>query len=137
MGVLGRKMKTLGARSANPNIVQQQTPYLAALQRVTRLEDPAPDTATVRRRVGPVMQVPVGTLARLFFTSPHLSRCCYHSSPTNPSTNTPPSWLYLVTFNGLWVAFPIWILWEGYRAMGSAMSQAEMVDLVKYLNKKA
>lgn len=45
------------------------------------------------------------------------------------------SWLYLVTFNGLWVAFPVWILWEGYRAMSSAMSQAEMVDLVNYLGK--
>ena len=45
------------------------------------------------------------------------------------------SWLHLVFFNGLWVVFPIWILWEAYRAMSSAMSQAEMVDLVNYLKK--
>jgi len=46
-------------------------------------------------------------------------------------------WLYLVTFNGLWVVVPLWILYEGYQAIGSAMSQSEMVDLVNYLNKKA
>jgi hypothetical protein len=45
------------------------------------------------------------------------------------------SWLYLIFFNGLWVVFPIWILWEAYRAMSSAMSQTEMVDLVNYLKK--
>ena len=44
-------------------------------------------------------------------------------------------WLYLTFFNGLWVIFPLWILWEAYRAMSSAMSQAEMVDLVNYLKK--
>lgn len=44
-------------------------------------------------------------------------------------------WLYLTFFNGLWVVFPLWILWEAYRAMSSAMSQAEMVDLVNYLKK--
>jgi Sec-independent protein secretion pathway component TatC len=45
------------------------------------------------------------------------------------------SWLYLAFFNGLWVVFPLWILWEAYRALSSAMSQAEMVDLVNYLKK--
>jgi hypothetical protein len=44
-------------------------------------------------------------------------------------------WLYLTFFNGLWVILPLWILWEAYRAMSSAMSQAEMVDLVNYLKK--
>jgi hypothetical protein len=44
-------------------------------------------------------------------------------------------WLYLVFFNGLWVVFPVWILFEAYWAMSSAMSQAEMVDLVHYLKK--
>jgi hypothetical protein len=50
-------------------------------------------------------------------------------------TNVRISWLYLVFFNGLWVVFPAWILWEAYSAMSSAMSQAEMVDLVNYLKK--
>lgn len=45
------------------------------------------------------------------------------------------SWLYLTTFNGLWVVVPLWILYEAYQAMSSAMSQAEMVDLVNYLKK--
>jgi hypothetical protein len=45
------------------------------------------------------------------------------------------SWLYLFFFNGLWVVVPAWILYEAYRAMSSAMSQAEMVDLVNYLKK--
>jgi hypothetical protein len=45
------------------------------------------------------------------------------------------SWLYLAFFNGLWVVFPLWILYEAYQAMSSAMSQAEMVDLVNYLKK--
>jgi hypothetical protein len=45
------------------------------------------------------------------------------------------SWLYLTLFNGLWVVFPLWILYEAYRAMNSAISQAEMVDLVHYLKK--
>lgn len=45
------------------------------------------------------------------------------------------SWLYLFFFNMLWVVFPLWILYEAYKAMSSAMSQAEMVDLVNYLKK--
>lgn len=44
-------------------------------------------------------------------------------------------WLYLFFFNGLWVVFPVWILYEAYAAMSSAMSQTEMVDLVNYLKK--
>jgi hypothetical protein len=48
---------------------------------------------------------------------------------------TDARWLYLTFFNGLWVVIPLWILWEAYRAMSSAMSQAEMVDLVNYLKK--
>lgn len=45
------------------------------------------------------------------------------------------SWVYLVFFNGLWVVFPVWILYEAYKALSSAMSQSEMVDLVNYLKK--
>ena len=45
------------------------------------------------------------------------------------------SWLYLAFFNGLWVVFPLWIIWEAYSAMSAAMSQTEMVDLVNYLKK--
>lgn len=44
-------------------------------------------------------------------------------------------WLYLAFFNGLWVVFPAWILYEAYQALGAAMSQAEMVDIVHYLKK--
>lgn len=46
------------------------------------------------------------------------------------------SWIYLAFFNGLWVVFPLWILYEGYCALTSAMSHAEMVDLVNYLKKE-
>ncbi|KAF2015400.1 Emopamil-binding protein [Aaosphaeria arxii CBS 175.79] len=56
-------------------------------------------------------------------------------SPNLDTSNWMYLWLYLAFFNGLWVVFPLWILWEAYRAMGSAMSQAEMVDLVNYLKK--
>ena len=45
------------------------------------------------------------------------------------------SWLYLALFNLLWVVFPLWVLYEAYQALGAAMTQAEMVDLVKYLKK--
>lgn len=45
------------------------------------------------------------------------------------------SYIYLLLFNGLWVVFPGWILWEAYCALSAAMSQAEMVDLVNYLKK--
>lgn len=45
-------------------------------------------------------------------------------------------YLYLAFFNGLWVVIPLWILYEAYQAMSSAMSQAEVVDLVNYLPKK-
>jgi len=44
--------------------------------------------------------------------------------------------VYLALFNGLWVVFPLWILWEAYSAMSQAMSQAEMIDLVNYLKKE-
>jgi len=37
--------------------------------------------------------------------------------------------------NGLWVVFPLWILYEAYQTMSASMSQAEMVDLVNYLKK--
>ncbi|KAF2277789.1 Emopamil-binding protein [Westerdykella ornata] len=56
-------------------------------------------------------------------------------SPNLDTSNWMYLWLYLVFFNGLWVAFPLWILYEAYRALGSAMSQAEVVDLVNYLKK--
>ncbi|KAL5391221.1 hypothetical protein PMIN03_003255 [Paraphaeosphaeria minitans] len=61
----------------------------------------------------------------------------FTGSPNLDTGNWMYLWLYLFTFNGLWVVFPVWILYEGYAAMSSAMSHAEMVDLVKYLNKKA
>ncbi|PVI06357.1 Emopamil-binding protein [Periconia macrospinosa] len=59
----------------------------------------------------------------------------FTGSPNLDTSNWMFMWLYLVFFNGLWVVFPLWILYEGYSAMTSAMSHAEMVDLVKYLKK--
>ncbi|KAH6852188.1 Emopamil-binding protein [Alternaria alternata] len=56
-------------------------------------------------------------------------------SPNLDTSNWMYLWLYLAFFNGLWVVFPLWILYEAYRAMSSAMSQSEMVDLVNYLKK--
>ncbi|KAF2795603.1 Emopamil-binding protein [Melanomma pulvis-pyrius CBS 109.77] len=56
-------------------------------------------------------------------------------SPNLDTSNWMYLWVYLTFFNMLWVFFPLWILWEAYRAMSSAMSQAEMVDLVNYLKK--
>ncbi|OAK97090.1 Emopamil-binding protein [Phaeosphaeriaceae sp. SRC1lsM3a] len=56
-------------------------------------------------------------------------------SPNLDTSNWMYLWLYLIFFNGLWVVFPLWILWEAYAAMSSAMSQTEMVDLVNYLKK--
>jgi hypothetical protein len=66
----------------------------------------------------------------LFITRPH--RNSYHNTNKTNTILTKFRWLYLAFFNGLWVIFPLWILWEAYRAMSSAMSQAEMVDLVNY-----
>jgi hypothetical protein len=74
---------------------------------------------------------------------PHLNPCTPHTVPTRCRTSPyllnlltlDARWLYLVFFNGLWVVFPVWILYEAYKAMSSAMSQAEMVDLVNYLKK--
>ncbi|KAF2736227.1 Emopamil-binding protein [Polyplosphaeria fusca] len=56
-------------------------------------------------------------------------------SPNLDTSNWMYLWLYLTFFNMLWVVIPLWILWESYSAMSSAMSQAEMVDLVNYLKK--
>ncbi|KAL1796613.1 hypothetical protein ACET3X_005153 [Alternaria dauci] len=56
-------------------------------------------------------------------------------SPNLDTSNWMYLWLYLTFFNGLWVVFPLWILYEAYQAMSSAMSQSEMVDLVNYLKK--
>ncbi|KAF2003158.1 Emopamil-binding protein [Amniculicola lignicola CBS 123094] len=56
-------------------------------------------------------------------------------SPNLDTSNWMYLWLYLAFFNGLWVVIPLWILVESYWAMSSAMSQAEMVDLVNYLKK--
>ncbi|KAF2248473.1 Emopamil-binding protein [Trematosphaeria pertusa] len=56
-------------------------------------------------------------------------------SPNLDTSNWMYLWLYLFFFNMLWVVFPLWILYEAYKAMSSAMSQAEMVDLVNYLKK--
>jgi hypothetical protein len=69
----------------------------------------------------------------LFITRPH--RNSHNSTNKTNIVLTDLSWLYLAFFNGLWVVFPLWILWEAYRAMSSAMSQAEMVDLVNYIKK--
>jgi hypothetical protein len=68
----------------------------------------------------------------LFISRPHRTKNLIKKLHV---TNVRISWLYLVFFNGLWVVFPAWILWEAYSAMSSAMSQAEMVDLVNYLKK--
>ncbi|KAL6704835.1 hypothetical protein ACN47E_007518 [Coniothyrium glycines] len=57
-------------------------------------------------------------------------------SPNLDTSNWMYLWLYLIFFNGLWVVFPVWILWEAYQAISSAMSQAEMVDLINYLKKE-
>ncbi|KAF2821417.1 Emopamil-binding protein [Ophiobolus disseminans] len=59
----------------------------------------------------------------------------FTGSPNLDTSNWMYLWLYLIFFNGLWVVFPLWILWEAYSAMSSAMSQTEMVDLVNYLKK--
>lgn len=59
----------------------------------------------------------------------------FTGSPNLDTSNWMYLWLYLAFFNGLWVVFPGWILWEAYQALGSAMSQAEMVDIVHYLKK--
>ncbi|KAF2678168.1 Emopamil-binding protein [Lentithecium fluviatile CBS 122367] len=59
----------------------------------------------------------------------------FTGSPNLDTSNWMYLWLYLVFFNGLWVVFPVWILYEAYKALSSAMSQAEMVDLVNYLKK--
>ncbi|KAJ4331739.1 hypothetical protein N0V87_008917 [Didymella glomerata] len=57
-------------------------------------------------------------------------------SPNLDTSNWMYLYLYLLFFNGLWVVFPGWILWEAYRSISAGMSQAEMVDLVQYLGKK-
>ncbi|OCK99118.1 Emopamil-binding protein, partial [Cenococcum geophilum 1.58] len=57
-------------------------------------------------------------------------------SPNLDTSNWMYLWVYLVFFNTLWVWFPLWVLYESYKAINSAMSQAEMVDLVNYLGKK-
>ena len=66
------------------------------------------------------------------FSLPFLYTVWFRDSGSRLTSN---SWLYLAFFNGLWVVFPLWVLYEAYRAMSSAMSQAEMVDLVNYLKK--
>ncbi|KAF2638595.1 Emopamil-binding protein [Massarina eburnea CBS 473.64] len=60
----------------------------------------------------------------------------FTGSPNLDTSNWMYLWLYLTFFNGLWVVFPLWIMYEAYQAMSSAMSQAEMVDLVNYLRKE-
>jgi hypothetical protein len=59
----------------------------------------------------------------------------FTGSPNLDTSNWMYFWVYLTFFNGLWVVIPLWILYEAYSAMNSAMSQAEMVDLVNYLKK--
>jgi len=60
----------------------------------------------------------------------------FSGSPNLDTSNWMYTYLYLAFFNGLWVVIPLWILYEAYQAMSSAMSQAEVVDLVNYLPKK-
>jgi hypothetical protein len=67
-----------------------------------------------------------------FFSHQSSHRSSFSALLSNTSFNR---YLYLAFFNGLWVVFPLWILWEAYRAISVAMSQAEMVDLVNYLKK--
>ncbi|OCK82893.1 Emopamil-binding protein [Lepidopterella palustris CBS 459.81] len=57
-------------------------------------------------------------------------------SPNLDTSNWMYLWVYLFFFNTIWVWFPLWVLYESYTAINSAMSQAEMVDLVNYLGKK-
>lgn len=46
-------------------------------------------------------------------------------------------WVYLFFFNTLWVWFPLWILYEAYTGITSALSQKEVVNVISYLEKKA
>jgi hypothetical protein len=81
----------------------------------------------------------------LILLSPHCRTCCFavafrsyfrqYDFSTLPSNTSLYRYLYLAFFNGLWVVFPLWILYEAYQALNAAMSQAEMVDLVNYLKK--
>lgn len=59
----------------------------------------------------------------------------FSGSPNLNTSNWMYLWLYLILLNGLWVVFPLWILYEAYQTMSASMSQAEMVDLVNYLKK--
>lgn len=46
-------------------------------------------------------------------------------------------WVYLFFFNTLWVWFPLWIMYEAYKGITSALSQKEVVNVISYLEKKA
>ncbi|EOD50273.1 putative ebp domain protein [Neofusicoccum parvum UCRNP2] len=46
-------------------------------------------------------------------------------------------WVYLFFFNMLWVWFPLWIMYEAYKGITSALSQKEVVNVISYLEKKA
>ncbi|KAI9736974.1 MAG: hypothetical protein M1834_000563 [Cirrosporium novae-zelandiae] len=41
-------------------------------------------------------------------------------SPNLDTSNWMYMWLYLTFFNGLWILFPGWVLWEAWSAMGVA-----------------
>ena len=44
------------------------------------------------------------------------------------TTNWMYMWLYLVFFNGLWVAIPGWVLWVAYGEMKEAFGKADIND---------
>lgn len=45
-------------------------------------------------------------------------------SPNLDTSNWMYLWLYLTFFNGLWVAFPAWILYEAYGLFSGALGSA-------------
>nr|POF17100.1 emopamil-binding protein-like [Quercus suber] len=53
-------------------------------------------------------------------------------NPNLDTANPMYLWLYLFFFNMLWVVIPLWILWEGYGAITSAMAaQAQSTSTKK------
>ncbi|KAF2085231.1 Emopamil-binding protein [Saccharata proteae CBS 121410] len=56
-------------------------------------------------------------------------------SPNLDTSNWMYLWVYLVFFNTLWVWFPLWILYEAYNGITTALSQKEVVNVINYLEK--
>ncbi|KAF2144255.1 uncharacterized protein K452DRAFT_285500 [Aplosporella prunicola CBS 121167] len=57
-------------------------------------------------------------------------------SPNLVTDNWMYKWVYLFFFNTLWVWFPLWIAYESYKGITSAMSQREVLNVINYLEKK-